>query len=98
MFFSKNSAGTEKQHGPFGEDTLIAMGVEGYVLGFKGYSSSFLHGLGVVSRSQTLYLPLPEIRVWWTEQGKLVFTPQDKRGYLSPPLSVCGWSLCKRCK
>ena len=52
----------------------------------------------VVSRSQTLYLPLPEIRVWWTEQGKLVFTPQDKRGYLSPPLSVCGWSLCKRCK
>ena len=46
-FVSKNSNGTEKQHGPFGEDTPIAMGVEGYILSFKGYSSSILHGLGV---------------------------------------------------
>ena len=61
------------------------------------YKCHCIHASNIVSRCQTLYLPLPGERVWWTEQGKLVLTPQDKQGYLSPPLSVCGWSLCKRC-
>ena len=47
----------------------------------------FYYKLELVSRSKTLYLPLPGERVWWrTEQSKLVFTPEDKWGYLSPPL------------
>ena len=46
-FFSKNSNGTEKQHGPFGVVTQMFFEVVGYILGFKGHSSSVLHGLGV---------------------------------------------------
>ena len=42
-FMSENSNGFEEQHGPFGEVTLETMEVVGYILGFKGHSSSVLH-------------------------------------------------------
>ena len=46
-FKSENSNGFEEQHGPFGEVTLETIEVVGYILGFKGHSSSVLHGIAV---------------------------------------------------
>ena len=43
----------------------------------------------VVSRCQTLYLPLPGERVWWTEQGK----KKTRLCLVSILATVSGWSI-----
>ena len=47
-FMSLNSEGTQITHGPYGAKTeQMTFHVDGYILGFTGYSLSTLHGFGV---------------------------------------------------
>ena len=45
IFISKNSSGIESTHGPFGGTGGTPFNIEGYILGFRGYASSAIHGL-----------------------------------------------------
>ena len=45
IFISKNSSGNESTHGPFGGTGGTPFSIEGYILGFRGYASSAIHGL-----------------------------------------------------
>ena len=45
IFISKNSSGIERMHGPFGGTGGTPFSIEGYILGFRGYASSSVHGL-----------------------------------------------------
>ena len=45
IFTSKNSSGIESTHGPFGGTGGTPFSIEGYILGFRGYASSAIHGL-----------------------------------------------------
>ena len=45
IFISKNSSGIERMHGPFGGTGVAPFSIEGYILGFRGYASSAIHGL-----------------------------------------------------
>ena len=44
-FTSKNSSGVESTHGPFGGTGGTLFSIEGYILGFRGFASSAIHGL-----------------------------------------------------
>ena len=45
IFTSKNSSGIESMHGPFGGTGGTPFNIEGYILGFRGFASSAIHGL-----------------------------------------------------
>ena len=45
IFISKNSSGIESMHGPFGGTGGTPFNIEGYILGFRGFASSAIHGL-----------------------------------------------------
>ena len=45
IFISKNSSGIERTHGPFGGTGVAPLSIEGYILGFRGFASSAIHGL-----------------------------------------------------
>ena len=45
IFTSKNSSGIESMYGPFGGTGVAPFSIEGYILGFRGFASSAIHGL-----------------------------------------------------
>ena len=45
IFISKNSGGIESMHGSFGGTGGTPFSIEGYILGFRGFASSAIHGL-----------------------------------------------------
>ena len=45
IFISKNSSGIEVKYGPFGGTGETSFSVEGYIIGFRGYASTAIHGL-----------------------------------------------------